>query len=370
MLRFLACSLALVCFALRVLAQPPAPGPDTIVFNNGDKLAGHFVSSSGSSLKFKSDMLGDLTVDWSKVKELHTSSKVAVIRKGVQLRKHSDTSSIPQGTLSMENQNVQVASPPQAPQSIPVAEASVIVDQPSFEKALNHEPGFFHGWTGAVTLGGSFVEATQDNETVNGAISLLRAEPGESWLAPRNRTIFDFSGSFGELSQPGTPTVKTSIFHGDAERDEYLSHRIFLFGQAAFDHNFSQGLDLQQSYGGGVGLTVIEDSNQTLDLKGSINYIRQQFQAPPDQDLIGSTFAEHYRRKFKRGLTVDQQVSVTPAWNDTRAYTASFSTLLSMPVYKYLSASTGVIDSFLNDPPPGFKKNSLQFTLGLTYTLH
>lgn len=176
MVRFLGCSLALICCALHVGAQ--APGPDTIVFNNGDKLAGHFVSSSGSSMKFKSDMLGDITVDWSKVKELHTSSKVAVIRKGVQLRKHSDTSSVPQGTLSMENQNVQVASPPQAPQSIPVAEASVIIDQPSFEKALNHEPGFLHGWAGTVTLGGSFVEATQDNETFNGAISVVRADPG------------------------------------------------------------------------------------------------------------------------------------------------------------------------------------------------
>lgn len=370
MVRSLGCCLVLSTLALHLLAQPPSSGPDTIVFTNGDKLAGHFVSSSGASVKFKSDMLGDLTVDWSKVKELHTSSKVAVIRKGIQLRKHSDISAIPQGTLSMENQNVQLESPPQPPQSIPVADASVIVDQTSFEKALNHEPGFLHGWTGTVTLGGSFVEATQDNETFNGAISVLRADPGESWLAPRNRTIFDFSGSYGELSQPGTPTVKTSIFHGDAERDQYLSHRIFVFGQAAFDHNFSQGLDLQQTYSGGVGWTVIGDANQTLDLRASMSYIRQQFEAPPDQNLIGSTFAEHYRRKFKRGLTADQQLSVTPAWNDTRAYTASFSTLLSMPVYKYLGASTGVIDSFLNDPPLGFKKNSLQFTLGLTYTLH
>jgi hypothetical protein len=369
MLRFFSYCLALVCFALRLPAQAPTPGPDTIVFVNGDKLAGHFVSSSGASVKFKSDVLGDITVDWSKVKELHTSSKVAVIRKGVELRKHSDPSTIPQGTLSMENQNVQVVSPPQPPQSIPVSDTSVIIGQPSFEKALNREPGFLHGWTGAVTLGGTFIHATQDNETFNGAISLVRAEPEENWIAPRNRTIFDFSASYGELSQPGTPTVKTSIFHGDAERDEYLSQRMFVFGEAVYDHNFSQGLDLQQVYGGGLGWTVIQDANQTLDLKGGMSYIRQQFQAPPDQDLIGSTFAEHYKRKFKRGLVADEQLSITPAWNNTSDYSAAFSTLVAMPVYKHLSASTGIIDTFLNDPPAGFKKNSFQFTLGLTFTL-
>ena len=94
----------LSCFSRRGAArfQAPASGSDTIVFVNGDKLAGKFVSSSGSSVKFKSDVLGDITVAWSKVKELHTSSKVAVIRKGVQLGKHSDTAAIPQGTLSME----------------------------------------------------------------------------------------------------------------------------------------------------------------------------------------------------------------------------------------------------------------------------
>ena len=40
-----------------------------------------------------------------------------------------------------------------------------------------------------------------------------------------------------------------------------------------------------------------------------------------------------------------------------------------MPVYKRLSFTVGTIDTFLNDPPPGFKKNSFQFTTGVTYAL-
>ena len=357
----------LVCLPL-VAADPPAPGPDTIVFTNGDKLAGTFVSSSGSNVTFKSDVLGNITVDWSKVKELHTAQKVAVIRKGVKLAKHADTASVPQGTLNMENQNLQLSGA-QTPQSIPVAESSVIVDQPSFEKAVSHQPGFLHNWGGAITLGATLVEATQENKTFNGAINLVRAEPAESWLVPRNRTIFDFSTSYGELSQPNTPTIKTSIYHADAERDEYFVDRIFVFGQAAFDHNYSQGLDLQQSYGGGIGWTVLQTASQTLDLKGSVTYIRQQFATTPNEDLIGSIFAEHYRRAFKLGLIVEQHLSFTPAWNNTSAFSAYYDTLLTMPVYKRLSASTGVIDMFLNNPPPEFKKNSLQYTLGLTYTL-
>ena len=40
-----------------------------------------------------------------------------------------------------------------------------------------------------------------------------------------------------------------------------------------------------------------------------------------------------------------------------------------MPVFKRLSVAISALDMFLNDPPPGFKKNSFQFTTGITYSL-
>jgi hypothetical protein len=347
-------------------AQTTKPEPDEIVFTNGDKLAGHFVSSNGSKVTFKSDALGDITVEWSKVKEWHTSAKVAVIRKGVKLRQHENAADIPQGTLVMENQKLELTPPPQ---SIPVADSAVVIDQAAFQKAISHTPGFFQDWKGAITAGATVVNATQDNETFTGSISLVRAEPTENWLDPRNRTSFDFSDSYGELSQPATPTIRTSIFHAGAQRDEYFTTSLFAFGQASFDHNSSQGLKLEETYDGGVGWTVLKSANQTFDLKGAMSYTQQQFQTGANQNLVGSVFAEHYARKLPHGLTLDEHASVTPAWNNTRAYSAAFGTMLTIPVYKRLGGSTGVTDTFLNDPPPGFKKNSLQFMLGLTYTL-
>jgi hypothetical protein len=354
--------LAALLFGIaRLSAQPATPGPDTIVFTNGDQLLGHFVSATGSAVTFK--------IDWSKVKELRTAAKVAVIRKGVKLAKHANTASVPQGTLRVENQNAQLASPPQPSQSIPLSDTNVIVDQPSFEKAVTHTPGFLHDWGGTVTAGATLVKATQDNKTFTGAISLVRAEPAESWLSPRDRTSVNFLASYGDLSQPNTPSIKTSIFNGDIERDEYFVDRIFAFGRADYAHNYSQGLNLQQTYSGGIGWTAIQGANQTLDLKGSVSYVRQQFRTGPTLDLTGSVFGEHYRRSFKRGLVLEQHLTLTPAWTNLSAYSAFYDTLLTMPVYKRFSASTGIIDTFLNDPPPGFKKNSFQFTLGLTYAL-
>jgi hypothetical protein len=169
------------------------------------------------------------------------------------------------------------------------------------------------------------------------------------------------------VTQTGIPTVKTSIYHVDAERDEFLSPRLYGFGALAYDHNFSQGLTLEQQYGGGIGFAAIKNAAEELDLKGSVTYIEQSFATGPTQNLIGSTFAEVFSRKFAKAIVFTEGLTITPAWNNLNAYSANGNAGLAIPVFKRLNFSVGVIDTFLNDPPPGFKKNSFQLTTGLTY---
>src|SRR4029077_18305774 len=74
-------------------------------------------------------------------------------------------------------------------------------------------------------------------------------------------------------------------------------------------------------------------------------------------------------RKFAHGILFVENLAVTPAFNNTSAYSGIGNAGLTAPFYKRLNLSMGVVDNFLNDPPPGFKKNSFQFTTGVTYTL-
>src|SRR3569833_834810 len=59
---------------------------DVLVLSNGDTLHGKLVNSSGGKITFHSDALGDISVDWDKIKELHTSGSYAVLDKSVKLR--------------------------------------------------------------------------------------------------------------------------------------------------------------------------------------------------------------------------------------------------------------------------------------------
>ncbi len=363
----------------------PKPPPDVIVFTNGDQLSGTFVHEIGGTVTFHSDIVGDINISWDKIKELRTQTKLAVLDKSVTLEKKKLPPHVPQGTITVAGEMITVHPDNNVMiEPIPVKDASFIIDQATLEKQLLKEPGFFAGWNGALTAGATIVEATQKQYTFNGAVALVRVVPTVSWLNPRKRTIVDFNGSYGKITQdayisggvfyPATDT-KSALYHADAEQDWYFNPRWYFLATAAFDHNFSQGLDLQQIYGGGIGWTVVKQAKQQLDLKATIQYEKQNFINATDgtnQNLIGSTFSGTYVRKLPRGLLFNQQVAFIPAYNNTNAYSATESNTLAVPFYKSLAFSIGTLDSYLNNPPPALpptQRNSFQFTFGATYVL-
>jgi hypothetical protein len=221
------------------------------------------------------------------------------------------------------------------------------------------------------------VRATQNAQTFSGAVNLARVSPGVPWLAPHNRTLVDFIGSYGKQTQPGTPDIKTAIYHADGEQDFYLTTRLYALADIAFDHNFSQGLDLQQIYGGGLGFTVLKTPLQELDVKAQAQYEKQSFGIVPGTtatmamasvNLFGATFAENYMRKWK-AVAVTQQLGLIPAFNMTQDYSGVASLGAAVPLYKRLSISMSATDNYLNDAAPGAQKNSFQFVTGLSYKL-
>lgn len=366
------------------LEEPSKPAPespaDVLVLSNGDTLHGKLVSEIDGKITFHTDALGDLKIGWDKVKELRTAGPFAVLDKNVKPRHRSNEHQIPNGSIHVLADTVTVEAP-NAGVQIPIKNAQYIVDQPTLDKQLNHEPNFFTGWNGAATAGATLVNATQNQYTVSGSLGLVRVVPTVGWLTPRNRTSTDFSGSYGKITQPGytsggvfvDPQVtKTAIYHIDGERDQYVSTRFFALAQLAYDHNFAQNLQLQQVYGAGMGWTVFNTPQHEADLKATLQYEKQQFitgAAGSNQNLIGSTFSANYMLKT-RLFTYVQTLQFLPSYNNPRAYSASETNTATFPAYKNLGFSLGTMDSYLNDPPaalPPTRRNSFQFTMGITY---
>ena len=247
-----------------VLVYCPTPcvaqssGEDILLFKNGEKLIGKLRRSTGATVLFHSEMAGNVTVNWSKIQELHSAQKFAVVEKGVKLRTDETGLRVPQGTVSVSNGNVLVSTTSSSPSlALPLSNTQDIIDLSTFEKVVLSRPAWYQNWKGSGTVGLAFVSATQQNQNYTSAANFSRDIPGENWMSPETRTTLTFSSSYGELNQPNTQTVKTSIFHAQGERDKYFSPRLFTFFEVGFDHDYSQGLDLQQSFGSGIGFSVL-----------------------------------------------------------------------------------------------------------------
>jgi hypothetical protein len=366
-------------------SKPAAnPAPDVLVLSNGDTLHGEFVSEVAGKVTFHTDSLGDVSLSWDKIKELHASEKFAVLDKNVKLRGKKDTGKIPIGSFDVADQAVTVHTeggavvPP-----IPVNNAQYVMDEATLNKQVYHQPSFFSGWNGAATGGATVVTATQNQFTISGGVAMSRVVPASDWLDPRNRTSAGFTGSYGKITQPSyfdagvlvpEAVTKSAIFHAGAERDQYFSSRFYFLAETAFDHNFGQDLQLQQIYGGGLGWTALKTPKQEADFKATMQYEKQSFisgAAGSNQNLIGSTFGADYVLHLKL-LTYTQGLAFIPAYNTPRAYSADETNTVAFPAYKNLSFSLGTNDSYLNDPPsslPPTKRNSFQFTMGLTYSI-
>ena len=362
-------SLSLPAAAQDAAQNASAADEDYILFKNGEKLIGKLQRSTGDTVEFKSDMAGKVTVKWSKIKELHSPRSFAVVEKGVTLHTNESDRKIPQGAVAVADGDVTVDQGPQQPTlTLPLSDTADLIDQSTFSRVVLGRPAWYRNWKGQATLGVAVVRATQTSQSYTSAANFIRDIPGEDWMDPETRTTINFTSAYGQVTQPNAQTLKTSIFHAQAERDRYFSPRAFLFVDAQFDHDFSQGLDLQQVYSSGVGFSVIKKKYEQLDLRAALGYQDQRFfDATQNQHLVSSVFSEVYDRKFQKAI-LHQGLSVTRSWSNLNAYSATGEFTFTVPVVKHLSFTWSLVDTFLNNPSPNFRKNSFQFSSGVTYS--
>ena len=333
---------------------------DTLMFANGDELTGHLVRADSTTCIFHSDMAGDVSAPWTHVRELRTTRAYVVVGDG-------DTAV--EGELIEHDGMIEITSLEAAfPHFTTTRVTRMIVDPKTYRQEVLAHPKLWQTWRGTLSGGFSQVSATQSSVSYTASVNLDRPVPQLSWLPQRSETQLHFQGSYGKLSQATEPTVRTSIYTAGLEQDFDLTRKLFVFASGALDHNLAQGLQLQQAYGSGVGWKLFDSAETRLDIKADLHLTRQQFLSTVPQHFLASSFTETLRQSYGR-IIWTQNLSLTPSYSSGLAYQMSGLSSWAVPVYHSLSLNFTVIDSYLNNPKPGFLKNSLQISTGVQYSL-
>jgi hypothetical protein len=360
--------LAAILVLARLLAAQSAPETDLLILSNGDQVTGQLLSATDTAVTFRGTAAGNITIPWSKVKEIRSSRSFAAIRKGLVLTSGADRSQVPQGLLSLKDQQLEIRSDPQSPPvAIPLADLSSLIGDKAFADAFQRKK-LLSSWSGSASTGVALIQSTQDFRSVSFDFHAARNDPEEAWIRQRSRTLLHFQNVSGE-TKSAEAVVKISVVNAMAEYDHYLTPRIYLFGMASFEHNYSQGLDLRQSYGGGPGFVLLRSERQTWEAWAALRFSNQDFaDATLNRKIFGARIGQTYTRKFANGMVFFEQAGIAPGFTDKKSYFAGYSTSLTLPVYRRLSVVISSWDQYINDAPPGFKKNTLQLSIGANYT--
>ncbi len=117
-----------------------APAPDVIFFTNGDQLTGKLLREIGGSVTFHSDIAGDVTVTWDKIKSIRSSQKFAVIQQGQHVTRKTPDADVAQGSVQVQDDQVQVTTATGgATKEIPVKNAQYMIDEDTYGKEIRRQ---------------------------------------------------------------------------------------------------------------------------------------------------------------------------------------------------------------------------------------
>jgi hypothetical protein len=373
------------CEARAQTASPPAK-QDTIVLTNGDQLSGKVTKVTYGKVSFQDDVLGELNIPLTKIRTMHTQKTFAAGSSDEPLTKKNVAEKVAVGRVSIENQALTVTRPDGGVHELPTKDLSFMLDEPAYRRELQNESDFFYGWNGSVTLGATLVEATNSAQTYTSSVGLVRAIPTIAGLPAGSKTILNLSGTYGLARNPliisngvvyQAPSVtKTDILHGDAEYDKFFTSAVFGLVNASADHNYGNGLQLQESYGLGIGWSIFRDPQNDLAVRAALQYEQQEFYngitsglGTPTDHLAGALLSETWNRNLPHSIKLKESVTLNPTFNLVSAYSGVGFASFVVPVYKRLNFSVTATDNYLGDPPQGFQRNTFQFTSGISYTL-
>jgi len=188
----------------------PKPPPDVIVFVNGDQLTGQLERGVASSIVFKSDVAGEITISLDKVKSMNASGNFAVLGKYGLI----SPGAVTRGTVQFSNKTLSVTMPNGAVETLQQDHIAYIIDQPTYTRELAKLPGPLYGWNGSIHGGATIVRSTNNGTTYTAGVTLVRAIPAVPFLPARNRTSFDLQETYGKLTSPVIPqTTPPASFH-------------------------------------------------------------------------------------------------------------------------------------------------------------
>jgi putative salt-induced outer membrane protein len=323
---------------------------DQVVLKNGDRLTGAVEKSDGTTLVIKTDLAGEVTLQWGDITSVNTTQDLHV---GLKDGKTAV------GPVRTTDGTLQVATKTAGTVSAPKDEVTTLrsdSEQAAWEKAQN--PGFFQGWSGGTTVGFALTSGNSETKSLNLAFLATRTGLHDK-LGLYANSVYSTNDAAGAI-----PSTTANTVQGGIRYDHDITAKLFGYVGADFQTDALQLLNLRSVLGGGLGVHVIKRDSTIFDVLGGFNYTRENYDTFT-RNFAAASIGEELMHKLGMSTVLNEKFYFFPDLTDSGQYRTTFSVGTTTKISKWFGWQNAFGDIYVTDPPAGTKKNDIVFTTGL-----
>ena len=318
---------------------------DVVELLNGDHITGEVTHVQRGKLGFKTDDVGTLSIEWTKVSYLSSNQHFEFEMSSG--RRHF-------GTLIKSGKKGWLAIVDPDTEAVMEVSISEIV-----RVAVLDEKGHFRDRVdGSVEFGYSDIKAT-DSKRLSFGFDLLHRDRVRMW------------GLSGMTLRSDTPTSSSDSASLIAEHRRFFGNRRFYTGAVMLESNDELGLDLRTLIGGGIGSYFLQTDAQEFGLLVGLAWSNEDFadgQTNQSTELMVGASYDVFRFDSPK-IDISGQVVVFPSITISGRVRANADLSVRYEIVKDLFAELRLTDSYDNKPQSiGAEMNDYSVITSLGYT--
>ncbi len=212
-------------------------------------------------------------------------------------------------------------------------------------------------WTGNVTIGAN---SQTGNTHINGASISFDAS------RKTDRDRFSIGYQFNYAHDNNAVTARNH--YGYLGYDYFFTKKFYGYLDTELLSDTFRDLKLRVAIGPGAGYQIWDDAVKSLSVDAGLSYIHESRESGDNADFLTARIGANFRYNIFKILVFSEKLILYPRLDYLGRYILHNEAGLSAPVSsKWAMKLTNILDRDSN-PPPGIKKNDIQWILALQYS--